>query len=342
MSDSKNDYSQAEAVTGKKSKRDACKRHCAKWWWAHLIIFIIGAVVIVIVAIYGVTPRIAQDKINAADLQVQHVKISNPTSDGFDMTINSTITTDGQVKADIDPFQGSFYLKGKDKPFLIFPFPATNADKFQNVNAHEHITIQDMEAFTEFNAAFIGSETLEVEIKGYTYVTPKGLSKKYGVNFYKSLKFPGLNSFKGTVVSDAKANYTADPTKVDNFFATATLQNPSYYTIELGNATFNNYSPAGALLGKLFIDNFNLAPGENKVQTRGRLNQGDVVSYLVSTGDQCGKPNPLVLQGVSVNNHGQDLPYFGNALHQVNQTVEVNIGEVLSASLGSNICPKSS
>lgn len=147
------------------------------------------------------------------------------------MKIDSTITTDGQVKADIDPFEGAMYLGDSDKPFLNLPFPQTNADKFQTVNVSSDITIQDMDEFIKFNTVFITNETLTITIKGYTYVKPRGLSKKYGVNFRKVVDFKGLNSFKGNEVADAKSDLTND--KWPNFNATAKLPNPSYYTIDL-------------------------------------------------------------------------------------------------------------
>lgn len=147
------------------------------------------------------------------------------------MKIDSTITTDGQVKANIDAFQGAMYLKDSDKPFLNLPFPETNANKFQTVNVSADVTIADMDEFVKFNTVFISNETVTIVIKGYTYVQPKGLSKKYGVNFIKYVDFKGLNLFKGNKVIDATSNLADN--KYPNFNATAQLPNPSYYTIDL-------------------------------------------------------------------------------------------------------------
>lgn len=325
MSDSK-EVSRTE-VAPKQGKRAACKRHCRKWWWLHLIIFIIGAIVIVVVAIFAVTPRIAQDKIDAANLEITAIAITNPKPNGFHMKITSHITTDGQVKADIDPFEGSMYLEGRDKPFLVLPFPATNANKYQDVVVDQDIEIRDMAEFTAFNEAFIQKENLSVTIKGYTYVQPKGLTKKYGVNFVKTLEFKGLNLFKGNKVRDARSKLIVQDGP--NFFAIADLPNPSYYTIDLGNATFENLAPAPAKtpLGTIFIQDFFLKPGMNSVNVVGMLDLTSV-SALALDKTNCDKELPFILVGKQVSYNGANISYFADSLAKSEQVVDINLTRV--------------
>lgn len=46
---------------------------------------------------------------------------------------------------------------------------------------------------------------------------------------------------------------------------------------------------------------------------------------------------PFKLQGNNVTNNGQDLPYFAAGLASANQSVEINIGSIIAASLGTEI-----
>lgn len=245
------------------------------------------------------------------------------------MKIESSIKTDGTVKADIDPFMGDMYLEDTpdQTPFATFMFPPTNADKFSWVNFTRQIEIQDMDAFQQFNTWFVNNETLNIGIKGKTQVQPKGLSKKYGVTFHKILPTKGLNLFKGMKVNNAKVDI--GKTNGTNFNATAILPNPSHFTLDIGNATFDN-DFLGVNLGQLQIDNLFLQPGDNEVAVKGLLDQIQIISLAGAHKPYCETGVvPFSLIGTNVTNHGQQIPYFEYALAHANQTVQLNVSDTL-------------
>lgn len=155
-------------------------------------------------------------------------------SNAYLLEINSTITTDGSIKANIDSFEGEMYLEDYEPhtAFTTITFPKTNANKHQVVNVSQNIDIADMDAFTRFNVWFHNNETLRVTVKGKTKVKPHGLDRKYGVTFKKTVTINGLNHFNGTQVTDGHISLTKDDNG-NNFNGTANIPNASVFTLDI-------------------------------------------------------------------------------------------------------------
>ncbi|KAG5914051.1 hypothetical protein E4U53_004721 [Claviceps sorghi] len=276
--------------------------------------------------------NIAQAKINAANLEIQGTNVLDSQPDTFLMQVNSTIRTDGTVKGDIDPFVGNLTLLDVPdaRPFIQLPFPATNANKFQTVNVSQPVTIMDKEAFDQFNINFFQKETLRISIHGKTQVQPAGLSKKYDVDFYKVAEFKGLNKLSGTTLSDMRIKIGLAEEGVPNFHATATITNPSYYTIDIGNATFNNYAD-GKLLGKLTIQNLLLKPGQNVIPVSAELDQTTIITIATKKPYCENRRLPIELLGTDVKKGSQTIPWLLAALRSANQTVELSLDDTFKA-----------
>lgn len=337
MGSSKHEVSETEngLPVRKPGKMAKMKQHFVKFWWLHLIIFVLLTLTLLLLCFYVIVPVIAQDKINKAKLEIQGVAVENPEPDWYLMSINSTIRTDGQVKATIDPFIGDMYLEelGPEHTFAKIRFPQTNANKFQMVNvSKQYIEINNREAFTTFNEWFTNNETLKVTIKGKPSVTPRGLAKSYSVDFKKTLELKGLNKLEGIKVNNATVEFTTNKknsTDFRNFWATTEIPNPSHFTLQIGNAVFNNYA-AGQNFGKLYVDDFVLRPGMNEVKASGNIDQAKIL--------EVGSQRPycesgiidFTLVGTNVTNlDGHFLSYFTTALANTNTTVGINVTETL-------------
>lgn len=334
------DKADPSIVTGtpvKPKKRQTCMRHCKRFWWIYLIVFICIVVLVVCLIIFVAVPKIAQHKIDDAKLDIQGVNVLRTESDSYLMEINSTITTDGAIKANIDPFEGVMYLEDLEPhtPFVSINFPATNGDKHQTVNVSQEVTITDMDAFTIFNIWFANNETLRITVEGKTKVKPSGLSRKYGVTFKKTLDVKGLNLFTGTRVVEMESHINATIRPSDpkpNFVGIAEIPNHSLFTLDIGNASFTNFVD-DANLGELKIDNLVLHPGLNRVNITAKMDNVEVLEKVRSP-DYCGTGvMPFKLQGKSVVNHGQNLTYFATALASANQTVPIDIGAIIEKDL---------
>lgn len=322
-------------VAPRRGKRHSCARHCKRFWWLYLIVFICIVVLVVCLVIFVGIPHIAQSKINSSTLEIQGVNILKTESNEYLMEINSTITTDGSISATIDPFEGEMYLEDLEPhtAFASVNFPATNGNSHQVINISQAMTIKDMDAFTTFNVWFFQNETVRVTVNGNTKVKPSGLDHKYNVQFQKTLTINGLNMLKGTTLPAETAHITTDPKVKQNFNGTSVIPNQSVFTLDLGNATFTNYLN-DKNIGTLSIDNFTLKPGNNTVAVTASLNQGDILVALTSKEYCKNGIIPFELQGASVTNNGQNLTYFATALASGNQTVEVDIGQIIKEAEG--------
>ncbi|TLS24125.1 hypothetical protein PpBr36_08820 [Pyricularia pennisetigena] len=319
-----------ENVSGKPRKR-GCIGHCGRFWWAYLIALVIIIVIVVPVVILVAVPRIAQDKIDAAELEVRDIKALDTQTQNFTMEIDSGIRTDGKVHAQVAPFEGVMYLEdwAPQRPFAKIRFPETSSAAFQDVKVSQFVNVEDMEAFTVFNTWLLVNDTLRVTIRGDTTVRVRGIARDYPVVFKKTTTMPGLNLFRGTTVSDPKilsGNSTGDHGA--NFQGTVTIPNQSRVTFEVGNATFFNYL-GDRDVGEVYINNMTIRPGNNVFPMTAKVNNEAVLSAMTKRpACETGKVT-FGLRGKKVENHGQPLPYFADSLASANQTVEIDISQAL-------------
>ncbi|KAL2266647.1 hypothetical protein VTJ83DRAFT_5999 [Remersonia thermophila] len=327
MSDAeKPNATQAEA-TSTKPRRRGCLGHCARFWWAYLIALIVVIVVVVPVILLVAVPKIAQKKLDEAELTLDGLTVTQTTPTQMLMSLNSTIRTDGSVHANIAGFEGIMYLEDLEPrtPFARIQFPPTTAAALQTVNVTQTLTIHDVAALTTFNTWLANNETVRVTVEGDTTVRVRGIARNYGVTFKKTLTLAGLNKLAGTRVEPTLISLTPDANG-NNFRATVYIPNPSVVSIELGNITFRNYL-LGQEVGTIFLDNLTLRPGTNVHPMRATIENGPVIAALGSK-PFCeeGGVLPFEFSGESVVNNGEPLPYFADALKTFNQTTEIPIG----------------
>jgi len=335
MSDvDKSAVAQAENSSDKPRRR-GCLGHCAKFWWAYLIVVVIIVVVVVPVVLLVAVPKIAQQKIDDAELIFDGLVVTNTQTQNLTMSINSTIKTDGSVHADIAAFDGIMYLEDHEPhtPFAKIQFPATTADALQTVNVTQFLHIEDVEALTVFNTWLLANETLRVTIEGDTHVRVKGIARDYPVTFKKTITMPGLQMLDGTEVIPDWISLTPDD-KGNNFNATTLIPNRSRVSFELGNVTFHNYL-LGKEVGTVYIDNLTLRPGMNNYTMRATIENGAVIDVLGQK-PYCEEKGvlPFQISGKTVVNNGQSLSYFADALAAHNQTIQIPIGAAVNKSLG--------
>ncbi|KAI2464082.1 hypothetical protein F4781DRAFT_425844 [Annulohypoxylon bovei var. microspora] len=322
--------------TNGKNASKSSKGHCKRFWWVYvLIILIIAIAVVVPCVILLVVPRMAQKKLDQATLTIDGISVSNVQTNSLNMAINSTITTDGSTHATIDGFEGTMYLADTDPPlaFAKINFPETTSDAHQIVNVSQEIPISDQDAFTTFNEHLIQRESVNVAVKGDTYIHVRGISRAYSVTFSKIVSLKGLNGFKGLSVTNTHVSLA----QADNFNATAHIPNPSSLTLDVGNTIFHTYFN-GSEIGTSYILNLVLHPGTNDFFIWADINNTAVLNGLTKR-PTCERNGTLTfeLSGKNVTNHGQHIPYFANSLAASNSSVDIPIGEAVKNDIGISV-----
>jgi hypothetical protein len=141
-------------------------------------------------------PKLAQQKVDEAQFEVDSIVVTNTKTQNLTMAINSVIRTDGSVHATIDAFQGVMYLEDipSHTPFATLDFPQTTADAFQTVNVSQFLPITDVKALTVFNTWLLANESLRVTVSGDTHVHVRGISRAYPITFKKTLTLSGTRA----------------------------------------------------------------------------------------------------------------------------------------------------
>ena len=193
-----------------------------------------GRILTNISSIFVAVPKIAQHKVDDAELQIDSIVASNTESGNFTMSVNSTIRLSSSTAATIEGFDGVMYLEDFEPhvPFAKLAFPQTTGDKLQVVNISQFTPITDLEAFTRFNTWLLLNESIRVTIEGDTTIHVKGLSKGYGINFKKTVTLQGLQNFKGTEVPYSTVSLDRDANG-DNFHGNVTVPNRSVVSFEI-------------------------------------------------------------------------------------------------------------
>ncbi|GAB0138544.1 hypothetical protein EsDP_00006776 [Epichloe bromicola] len=308
-------------------KSRALKKHLKRFWAWHLVAWICITVLVVCITIFVIVPVSAQDKVDDAHLEIQGINALECRPDSLLIQINSTITTDGAVKANLDAFEGNLTLSGVPNaaPFMSLRFPPTSADRFQAINISQVVTIRDKEAFAQYNRLFFRSESLAIDVLGRTNARPAGLAKKYPVEFRKTIELKGLNMLRGTQIKDTGISLRGGSALLN---ATAIITNPSYYTIEMGNVTFDIFANDHST-GTLDVNNLLLRPGINNIPITSRVNQTQVLQ-LVKSPQFCEKGIiPFQLRVHEVRANGEEIPWLESAMRGATQSVDINIGEIL-------------
>ncbi|KAK4211072.1 hypothetical protein QBC37DRAFT_255682, partial [Rhypophila decipiens] len=312
-----------EAVSEKPRKRGIAG-HCARFWWAYLIGVIVLVVIVVPVVLLVAVPKIAQSKLDEAELTIERIVMTNSQPDKFTMTIDSVIRSDGKVHAKIEPFTGQMFVEGDDRPFAAVNFPETTSDAFQIVNVTQETKIENMAAFTDFNKQLLKSTDFKVRVEGDTGIHVKGIDRRYPVTFRKTITLAGLQTFEGTEVFDSEIAIMGFPDG-NNFRGKTRIPNRSVVTFEVGNATFDTFL-LGKKVGQTFLDNLILKPGNDNVfPMRSKIDNSAILDIMQK------KPYcetgivPFVLVGTKVVNDGKPLSYFAEALGAGEQTVPIDL-----------------
>ncbi|KFA66308.1 hypothetical protein S40285_01865 [Stachybotrys chlorohalonatus IBT 40285] len=316
-------------------KRQVCIRHCTRFWWIYLIVFCCIVALVVPLIILVAVPRIAQDRVDAADLEIVGIAITQTHRDGYTMEIDTILQTDGSIQAKIDPFQGSIYLEDQEPhtPFVRVNFPETSGERRQEIHVSQAVDIDDMDRFTTFSTWFINNETLRITVDGTTHVQPRGLPRKYEVQFKKTLEVNGMNRFRGTEIIEESSHVSIMPDENGrNFQGVAEFPNPSMFSLDIGNVSFTNFVGDDEV-GTVYINDLTLRPGTNRLNVSGNLDQLRILG-LVTSPEYCDNGTvPFKLLGSSVTNNGEHLEYFERALASNNQTVSIDIAQVIQQDL---------
>ncbi|KAK8203931.1 hypothetical protein IWZ00DRAFT_446412 [Phyllosticta capitalensis] len=339
--------------------RTKAKRHCARWWWLHLLVGILIFLIILLPIIYVAVPKIAQQALDKAKLNITSEELTDPRPDSFHIALNSTVHSSSPFKPILKSFNASLYIgNGSDsnaKPFAYVTIPQMKVNPGDNVMYLEQdVSIANMDAFVAYSKQVLGSEEFQMAIKGRPGLKLGGLPT-YTLNFKQVVTQKGLNKLSGFAIN----NITLPTNETDgaNLLGIVTMQNPTLLALTLGNVTMDLYVN-GEKIGTSLIPHVALEPEKSNAATPKVATN---TSLAATTG---GTPNTFALRGwvdlgkilslatlnytnmiLPVDVLGQDvrgaqnetLSYFTSALKATPIRYDLDVGKVITNLVNSDL-----
>lgn len=174
----------------------------------------------------------AQGKLNAAEMHIDSIVVTQSETDSYNMAINATISADDSTHATIRGFEGTMYLMDVDPPaaFAKLQFPEVRSAAQINVNISQKVAVEDLASLVTFNSHLVQRKTLRVKVEGDTKIRVSGIDRDYPVTFSKEVELNGFDGFNGLSVSDINIAVGA---KTNNFNGTSHIPNPTIFTLEV-------------------------------------------------------------------------------------------------------------
>ncbi|KAF2662927.1 hypothetical protein K491DRAFT_752843 [Lophiostoma macrostomum CBS 122681] len=312
------------------------KNHCRKFWWCDLLLFAVITLIIVLPIIYVAIPNIAQHDINDSTLEVKEMDVTSPTPDGVHLKLSNVAKSKSSFHPTIDAFLGGLSLDD-NTPFININVPEVKAEAETPIVVEQDVKFASKDAFIAYNKAVMGSESLDVYLKGKTKVHQSGL-QAISIDYNKKVTMKGLNKLQGMDVTDLKIlSGTTGPNAVlddgSNMIGTIYIPNPSVLLLELGNVTMN-LAVDGTAVGTALMLDMTLKPGNNTLPMRSTVDQLTILGMVQSKYKN--GVIPLSISGNSSVVNGQHLEYYEAAIQANTNVINLNVTSALSA-IGINI-----
>ncbi|GES65875.1 hypothetical protein ATEIFO6365_0012026700 [Aspergillus terreus] len=314
------------------------KRHMKRWWWAYLIGFCCIVVVIVLPIIYVGMPRFASDYINKYDYDYDGLAITDPTPKSFRVKQSKSLNMGGGFTGSghLSAFNATIKNANSDAQFAVFPVPQIDFDNGAEFNIDQELEISCVSCLSEMAAAAASNHEISVLVTGDPDLKYGALPTAH-LDIHKTMKMQGYD-VQEFVNSDGtfnvtNLNFTRTPGENGfNVNATVAVRNPTPFTVQMGEATFN-LTIGDTDIGWIYLPNLTLQHNAHNVSGMAVLGDIDIDSLIHEGlwGDSGeGFTVNIGLHGNRVVNKGLEIPYYTAAIRAINATVAVNLMDYVS------------
>jgi hypothetical protein len=241
-------------------------------------------------------------------LIINSITVTKPTPEGFYIDQEAVVHSTSQFHPRLDAFNISLFLEDTEPniiPFFNLTNPATLAGSETPLHIAQQVQILNQSEYNRFSSLIVTSESFRFGIRGKTNLHEGGLPV-HSVDYNKAPTLKGLNRLKGTRIATFKVLLTPQDSDGTNFIGTLSIPNPTVFTLDLGNQTFD-LTLEGKPLGSTRLNNVFLKPGNNSVPLLSTTNQSMVLEYVQAN------PNtniPIIATGNSTVYNGLHIPYY--------------------------------
>ncbi|EEP81897.1 predicted protein [Uncinocarpus reesii 1704] len=310
------------------TKKRGCAAHCKRFWWAYVIGFIVVLLVVILPVIYVGYPNIAQRDVNRSTLEITEMEITDPSPDSFHIRLTQVIGSKSKYHPNLDAFNADVSLPNSDEPFLKLNVPAVKAVDGAVAKIDQDVDLPNGDAFAAYSLAVMKQEEVSMIVFGETGLK-EGSLPKTTVTYNKTVTMKGLNGLKGFNVTEFEITPRDDDG--NNMRGNVFIPNPSVMTLTMGNLTLS-LSVDGKDIGKSFMNNVVIRPGDNNIEMKSKVDQAQVLGLIAGRNARYRNGIvPIDIVGDSAVYNGEDLPYYSKALASNKLHVELNVGAALGS-----------
>ncbi|TGZ82565.1 hypothetical protein EX30DRAFT_305281 [Ascodesmis nigricans] len=301
----------------RRSKRARMGACCKKFWWAWLIFVIIAIGIAAVILIFAIIPKIAQDKVNEADLTIHGLEIRQATPDSYKLSMDSSIHTGYGIgsKARIEPMTASLYIDSKKKPFLKVPVGEVHGKGDVPVVQEDYpVTIDDMDAMDQFVKGLMDNSTINFKLSGRSKLWLGKINTM--INYNEDIELKGLNKLEGMVIK--AYDILSKQADGSNMGGKVLIPNPTVFTIEMGNVGLK-IGVSGKHAGIGYLPNLVLTPGNNLYDFRANISDLNVMIGALTAGT----PLTIGSNGTMVN--GEKIEWLSKPLESMDVLVPIDV-----------------
>lgn len=148
-------------------------------------------------SIYVGYPRIAQNAVNDAQIQLVSMSIENPTPESVDLSFKQVFNTNSSYHPTLYPFNASFYLL--DQQYSV-PFGSIETTEIRASNGAgtdfplQRMNISQMDRFTKYVSTTLSSEEFTIALRGHGDLK-EGALPKTSITYDKNITMKGMIVF---------------------------------------------------------------------------------------------------------------------------------------------------
>lgn len=138
-------------------------------------------------------PKIAQAQVDAAQVEIHKIKITNPTPTSFHIVQQGFSNSDSSFHPYLDPFDVSLSIAGAASSYAKITLPGLTSDSHVPVHIDQDVQILDVQAYADYNVKVLTSMSFSQRINGTTKVHQSGLPA-VSVSYDKNVTVSGMPS----------------------------------------------------------------------------------------------------------------------------------------------------
>jgi hypothetical protein len=233
-------------------RQDCCPRRCCcgrcsrgHCITATALAFVSLSVVLAVLLIVVVAPAIGNQEIRGAVLTFQHINISNPRGNLFDMSASVVLSKIDPISGTISAFPLTIGYEGADFATTTMPQVSAEAGVDNYFEINTVVTVTNVDAYNTFASDLLQNDYVTWHLSGQASVTGQvaGVTQTIGgLDFTKDVPVAGMGGFQHLVVRQFSLAGSTPEEVMSTMHVS--LFNPSIVSIEdigtmCANVTYN-------------------------------------------------------------------------------------------------------